>query len=200
MAGPIDFYFDFASPYSYIAANRLEGFPSRNGKKVTWRPILQAALHKQLNEAEQTPQQFAYMQRDAWRTARQQRMPLNWPSAYPVNSIAAARAYYWVEQNYDEDKAIQFALGVFKAYWVTDHNIGDADFILNVAERYGLDSAAMFDGINNQEIMNRLHQMSDVAFQRGILELPTVFVGDEMFGGAHSLDQMERWAQVGGWS
>ena len=127
-------------------------------------------------------------------------MPLNWPSTYPVNSIAAARAYYWVEQNYDEDKAIQFALGVFKAYWVTDHNIGDADFILNVAERYGLDSAAMFDGINNQEIMNRLHQMSDVAFQRGILELPTVFVGDEMFGGAHSLDQMERWAQVGGWS
>ena len=79
-------------------------------------------------------------------------------------ALFAARAYYWVEQNYDEDKAIQFALGVFKAYWVTDHNIGDADFILNVAERYGLDSAAMFDGINNQEIMNQLHQMSDVAF------------------------------------
>lgn len=200
MAGPIDFYFDFGSPYSYIAANKLEGFPSRNGKKVNWRPILQAALHKLWNDPEQPAARFSYLQRDAWRTARQLRMPLNWPSVYPVNSIAAARAYYWVEQTYDEEKALQFALGVFKAYWVTDHNIGDADFILNVAERYGLDSAAMFDGINKQDIKDRLHQMTEVAFQRGALDVPTVFVGDEMFVGAHSIDQMERWAQVGGWS
>lgn len=199
MAGPIDFYFDFGSPYSYIAANKLEGFSSRNGKKVNWRPILQAALHKMWNDPEQSAARFDYLQRDAWRTARQLRMPLNWPSVYPVNSIAAARAYYWVEQTYDEEKALQFALGVFKAYWVTDHNIGDADFILNVAERYRLDSAAMFDGINKQEIKDRLHQMTDVAFQRGALDVPTVFVGDEMFVGAHSIDQMERWAQVGGW-
>ena len=50
MSGPIDFYFEFGNPYSYIAANKLEGFPSRNGKKVNWRPILQLALHKMLEK------------------------------------------------------------------------------------------------------------------------------------------------------
>lgn len=200
MSGPIDFYFEFGNPYSYIAANKLEGFPSRNGKKVNWRPILQLALHKMLEKPPLTPDELAYEQRDAWRTARQLRMPLNWPSTFPVNTIAAARAYYWVEQNYDEEKATQFAVGIFKAYWVTDHNIGDADFVLNVAERYSIDSAAMYTGINEQAIKDRLHQMTDVACQRGVLDTPTVFVGDEMFQGAHSIDQMERWAQVGGWS
>lgn len=200
MSGPIDFYFEFGNPYSYIAANKLEGFPSRNGKKVNWRPILQLALHKMLEKPPLTAAELAYEQRDAWRTARQLRMPLNWPSTFPVNSIAAARAYYWVEQNYDEEKATQFAVGIFKAHWVTDHNIGDADFILNVADRYGIDSAGMYGGINDQAIKDRLHQMTDVAFQRGVLDTPTVFVGDEMFVGAHSIDQMERWAQVGGWT
>ncbi len=200
MSGPIDFYFEFGNPYSYIAANKLEGFPSRNGKKVNWRPILQLALHKMLEKPPLTPAELAYEQRDAWRTARQLRMPLNWPSTFPVNTIAAARAYYWVEQNHDEEKATQFAVGIFKAYWVTDHNIGDADFVLNVAERYSIDSAAMYTGINEQAIKDRLHQMTDVACQRGVLDTPTVFVGDEMFQGAHSIDQMERWAQVGGWS
>jgi 2-hydroxychromene-2-carboxylate isomerase len=200
VSGPIDFYFEFGNPYSYIAANKLEGFPSRNGKKVNWRPILQLALHKMLEKPPLTPAELAYEQRDAWRTARQLRMPLNWPSTFPVNTIAAARAYYWVEQNYDEEKATQFAVGIFKAYWVTDHNIGDADFVLNVAERYSIDSAAMYTGINEQAIKDRLHQMTDVACQRGVLDTPTVFVGDEMFQGAHSIDQMERWAQVGGWS
>ena len=170
MSGPIDFYFEFGNPYSYIAANKLEGFPSRNGKKVNWRPILQLALHKMLEKPPLTAAELAYEQRDAWRTARQLRMPLNWPSTFPVNSIAAARAHYWVEQNYDEEKATQFALGIFKAYWVTDHNIGDADFILNVADRYGIDSAGMYGGINDQAIKDRLHQMTDVAFQRGVLE------------------------------
>ena len=200
MSGPIDFYFEFGNPYSYIAANKLEGFPSRTGTKVNWRPILQLTLHKMLEKPPLTPAELAYEQRDAWRTARQLRMPLNWPSTFPVNTIAAARAYYWVEQNYDEEKATQFAVGIFKAYWVTDHNIGDADFVLNVAERYSIDSAAMYTGINEQAIKDRLHQMTDVACQRGVLDTPTVFVGDEMFQGAHSIDQMERWAQVGGWS
>jgi 2-hydroxychromene-2-carboxylate isomerase len=72
--------------------------------------------------------------------------------------------------------------------------------VLNVAERYSIDSAAMYTGINEQAIKDRLHQMTDVACQRGVLDTPTVFVGDEMFQGAHSIDQMERWAQVGGWS
>ncbi len=200
MAGPIDFYFDFGNPYCLIAANKLEGFPSRNGKKVNWRPILQVALDKMQETPAPSDAQLAYLQRDVWRTARQLRMPLNWPSVYPVNSLAAARAYYWVEQTCDEEKAIQFAMGIFKAYWNTDHNIGDADFVLNVAERYQLDPAAMYSGMNDPAIKDRLQQMTHVACQRGVLGLPAVFVGDELFLGVHSLDQMERWAQVGGWS
>lgn len=200
MAGPIDFYFDFASPYSYIAAGKLEGFPSRNGKQVNWRPILLGALYKMWEAPEIPEHRLAYMKQDAHRSARFHRMALNWPTVFPVNSLAAARAFYWIEQHYDNETAIRFAMGIFKAYWVTDHNIGDADFILNVAERYGIDSAKLFDGINDQAIKDRLHQMTDVACQRGVFGVPTVFIGDEMFWGSERMEQMERWAQIGGWS
>ncbi|MBB5019117.1 2-hydroxychromene-2-carboxylate isomerase [Chitinivorax tropicus] len=198
MSLAIDFYFDFSSPYSYIAANRLDGFDARNGKTLVWRPILTGAIFKLLNNPPQNEPKLAYMMQDAKRCAAYHRMPLNWPSHFPINPLAACRAFYWLYED-KPDVAVQIALALLKAYWVTDHDISDGDYVLDLGERFGIDREYLHEGLNDQNVKDKLRQTTEVAFQRGVFGVPWVFVGDEPFWGQDRLDQMERWVQIGGW-
>lgn len=199
MSHPIDFYFDFGSPYSYIAANRLESFESRNGKPVTWRPILAGAIFKLLNNPPVPDIRHRYMVLDAKRTASFYKMPLNWPSRFPINPLAACRAFYWLYED-NPAQAIQLSLALLKAYWVMDHDISDADYILDLADRYGIERDYLLEGMNDQGVKDKLRQTTEVAYQRGVFGVPFVFVGDEPFWGQDRIDQIERWAQISGWT
>ncbi|MEW9900657.1 2-hydroxychromene-2-carboxylate isomerase [Chitinivorax sp. PXF-14] len=199
MSHPIDFYFDFGSPYSYIAANRLESFESRNGKPVVWRPILAGAIFKLLNNPPEPDVRQRYMVLDAKRTASFHKMPLNWPSRFPINPLAACRAFYWLYED-NPAQAIQLAMALLKAYWVMDHDISDADYILDLADRYGIERDYLLEGMNDQGVKDKLRQATEVAYQRGVFGVPFVFVGDEPFWGQDRIDQIERWAQISGWT
>src|SRR3954464_1662313 len=100
MPSPLDFYFEFASPYGYIASLRIDAIAGAYEREVAWRPImLGAALKLTGGGAHMSlPLKGPYLLRDAPRCARLLDVPLQIPPVMPVNSLAASRAYWWLEQ------------------------------------------------------------------------------------------------------
>ena len=76
----------------------------------------------------------------------------------------------------------------------------DADYILDLADRYGIERDYLLEGMNDQGVKDKLRQTTEVAYQRGVFGVPFVFVGDEPFWGQDRIDQIERWAQISGWT
>ena len=97
MANPIDFYFDFSSPYGYLASTRIDALAARHGRVVRWRPFLIGALYKQLGYMPlEQPGKRAYFLHDVPRSARAMGVALTIPASFPEALIAPARAVYWI--------------------------------------------------------------------------------------------------------
>ena len=100
MSDSIDFYFDFSSPYGYLAAERIDGIASKHGCTVTWRPMLLGAVFQKIGGSPlvDQPLKGPYSRHDMLRSARLHGIVFNVPDNFPVNSIAACRAYYWLAE------------------------------------------------------------------------------------------------------
>ena len=108
MAIPIDFYFDFSSPYGYFASTRIEDIAARHGRAVTWRPILLGAAFKITGgqPLPTIPLKGSYAAHDLARCARLYKVPFKLPTRFPIGATAPARAFYWVG---DRDAALASA-------------------------------------------------------------------------------------------
>ena len=98
MAPPIDFYFEFASPYGYLASTQIEALAARHGRTVVWHPIMLGAAFKETGARPltQTPLKGPYLLHDVPRFARLLGVPLTLPPVMPMNSLAASRACVWL--------------------------------------------------------------------------------------------------------
>ena len=98
MAAPIDFYFDFSSPYGYLASCRIDEVAARHDRKVNWRPFLLGVAFKLTGSGPLTSQgpKGDYALHDFARTARLLGVPFAMPEGFPFASVAAARAFYWL--------------------------------------------------------------------------------------------------------
>ena len=111
----IDFYFDFASPYGFIAAMQIEAIE----RAVRWRPFLLGAVYKTFGQSPlDHPLKRKYViEVDAPRMARQIGRELKIPANFPEHSLPPSRAFYWIEQR-DPAKAVAFAKAVYCRYWL----------------------------------------------------------------------------------
>ncbi len=199
MSEPITFYFDFSSPYSYLASERIDDLAAKYGRKVKWRPIMLGAAFKAsgLPFLVSVPLKGDYSKRDFDRSARFMGVPYRFPPKFPVTTLAAARGYYWLHPQ-DCDKAREFAHAVFRAYWVDGRDIGELPVILQIAGSLGIDVAAYETAIGTQEIKDRLKNETDAAIGQGMFGAPYFMVDGEPFWGADRLPQIEKWLQTGG--
>ena len=126
MSAPIDFYFDFSSPYGYLASEQIEALAARHGRAVMWHAIVLDAQF-QPQGGVKIPLALLrteYARRDCERSAAFLGLPYQTPSPYPVHTEHAARAFQWLsDRNPDEARA--FAHGVFRAYFVDGRNISE---------------------------------------------------------------------------
>ena len=101
MAAPVEFYFDFSSPYGYLASEQIDGLCARHGREVDWRPIMLGVVFKQTGQQPlvDVPLKGDYSKRDMLRTARLWGGPFVMPDAFPFASISAARASYWAKDS-----------------------------------------------------------------------------------------------------
>lgn len=196
---PILFYFDFSSPYSYLASERIDALAERFDRKVQWRPVLLGAIAKSLGTVTLTsqPGQADYSIRDFARSARFMDIPYRHPTVFPISTVAAARAYYWLHGQ-DCALARRFAHEVFRAYFVADRDVSAAGVVLELAAKIGAGSTALEAGMNDPAIKERLRAETDAALAAGVFGVPWIVVDNEPFWGADRLPQIEKWLETGG--
>ena len=187
MKAPIDFYFDFSSPYGYIAAEKIDALAAKHGRSVTWRPMLLGAAFK-LTGATPLPSipiKGEYAKRDFLRSARFHDVPMRIPDLFPINSLSACRAFYSLQ---DEKQRIALARALFHALFVDNVNIGDAENVMRVADSLGLKP-----DLSSPEIKERTKSEVDAAIAKGVFGSPYFVVDGEPFWGIDRFDQLERW-------
>jgi len=200
MTQPIDFYFDFSSPYGYFAANRIEDIAARHGRSVIWRPMLLGAAFKITGgqPLPTIPLKNRYTAHDLARCARLYKLPFKLPSRFPIATTAPARAYYWV---CDRDPALakQLALALYRAYFVEDRDISNPEVTGNVAAKLGIAKDELTQALNDPAVKERLRNEVDAAIERGVFGSPYIVIDGEPFWGADRVDHVERWLHTGGW-
>ncbi len=193
-AGEVDFYFDFSSPYSYLAAESIEDLAARYGHKVNWRPMMLGVIFKTTGSApltEQHPWRASYSVMDFRRSADMSGVPFRYPSRFPQASHNAARVLLWLQENAPE-KARPFALAVFRSLFVHDGDIQSADNLASLGRVLGIDEAGLRAAIQDPGIKQKLAACNESAQARKVFGAPTFFVGTEQFWGHDRMPHLER--------
>jgi len=200
MASPVDFYFDFSSPYGYLGAELIEGVAERQNREITWRPYLMGALFKKLGTQALVfdPVKGAYARRDIVRTAAYLDIPFATPDPFPVHSIAACRVFYWLNDN-DPALARSFALNLMRGFFRDNHNLSEPEVVVAAAAEVGIDQAETAAALKDVAVKERLKREVAAALDRGVFGSPYFIVDDEVFWGTDRIEQLERWLATGGW-
>ncbi|MFV3076422.1 2-hydroxychromene-2-carboxylate isomerase [Niveispirillum fermenti] len=200
MKAPIEFYFDFASPYAYLAATQVEALAARLDRPLHWRAILMGAVLKVTGGVPNLakPLQGDYLRRDVPRCARRLGVPLAHPLPSPFASLAASRAFYWLDAVGGEHSPVALAHAVFNAHWADGRDMAMPENVLDVAAGLGLDRAAVEAGLADPSVKERLRVETEAAIGRGVFGVPYFIVDDEPFWGADRMGELEAWVG-GGW-
>jgi len=200
MAQPVDFYFDFSSPYGYFAATRIDALAARHGRNTAWHPVLLGAIFKLTGQQPLTtiPMKGSYALHDLMRSARWFGVPFRMPGKFPVSSIAPCRAYYWLHGR-DPAAAKALAQALYRAYFAEDRDISSPEVTANVAAKLGHDRDTVLQAINDAAVKERLKAAVDAATERGVFGSPYIVVDGEPFWGSDRLDQIEQWLAKGKW-
>jgi 2-hydroxychromene-2-carboxylate isomerase len=199
MAQPIEFFFDFSSPYGYLASRKIDEIGARHGREVIWKPVLLGAVFKVTGGQPlvSIPMKSDYVARDFVRIAKLLGVDFKMPEKLPFSSIHAVRAFSWMEGR-DPKGARDLAQHLYnKAF--SGHDIASAQAVASAAAEIGIDSAALLAGIESQEVKDRTRAETDSAIARGVFGSPYILVDGEPFWGADRLDQVETWLATGGW-
>jgi 2-hydroxychromene-2-carboxylate isomerase len=200
MSAPLDFYFEFASPYGYLASTQIDTLAARHGRTVAWRPIMLGAAFKETGARPltQTPLKGPYLLHDVPRFARLLGVPLTLPPVMPMNSLAASRACVWLDQD-DPARAKSLAKALLRAHWGEGRDLGAPEAVAEVAAGLDIDRTALLAAVADQRIKDRLKERTQAAIERGVFGSPFIFVDGEPFWGADRLPHVEAWLACGGW-
>ncbi|MGZ5078717.1 MAG: DsbA family protein [Usitatibacter sp.] len=199
-AAPIDFYFEFSSPYGYIASQVVDEFEARVGRPVTWRPMLLGPVFKLTGQPPliEIPMKGAYSKMDFARSARLHKVPYNHPAKFPIGTVAALRAFYWVTDR-DPAQARRLAKALYKAYFVDNVDISAPATVVEVAKSVGVDAAALSAALEDPALKDRAKREVDAAIAVGVFGSPFFVVDGEPFWGVDRMPMVEQWIRTGGW-
>jgi 2-hydroxychromene-2-carboxylate isomerase len=200
MADPVlDFWFDFASTYSYLAAARIRPLAAAGKVQVRFRPFLLGPIFKaqgwdtspfNLYEAK-----GRYMWRDMERLAAELSLPFCRPDPFPQNSLLPARvALVGLAQGWGED----FSIAVYHAQFVEDGRIDELRTLAEILSRLSVDADAALEAAQSDDIKSRLRAEVEAAQRLGVFGAPSFTTGDgELFWGNDRLERALLWAQRG---
>lgn len=178
---PVDFYFDFASPYGFIAAMQME----RLDRPVRWHPFLLGAVYKAVG---QSPLDHRFKRDyvitvDAPRMARQIGLQLKVPAGFPEHALPASRLFYWIDER-DSVGAVRFATSVYRKYWLHGCATSDVTAAVDVAASIGYDRSMIVAAMNAQATKDRLVAANEDAIRQGVFGSPFFVVDGEPFWGS----------------
>jgi 2-hydroxychromene-2-carboxylate isomerase len=200
MPNPIEFYFDFSSPYGYIASEKIDALAAKRGREVSWRPFLLGVAFKTTGGVPlpTIPMKGPYHLRDMLRTAKFLGVAYRHPSVFPIASVAPTRAFYWLDAK-DPKCAKALAQALYRAYFLENIDISKPEETIAACARFGLDAGEARAAINDQAIKDRTKSEVDKAIAAGAFGSPYIIVDGEPFWGSDRLDQIDKWLATGGW-
>ncbi len=139
-----------------------------------------------------------YSTRDLNRIARRMKVAYKTPSKFPIATVAACRAFYWLAAQ-DVNAAKKLAKSLFRAYFEKDKLISDPAIVIQIADENGIDTKELSSALEDEKIKIKLRQVNDEAIKRGVFGSPFFIVGNEPFWGHDRLETVEAWAKTGGW-
>jgi 2-hydroxychromene-2-carboxylate isomerase len=186
MTGPT-FYYDFNSPYAYLAAHRVDDvLPVR----ARWEPIAFGALLRQIGKVPWSLQPGPERERrlrECEQRADALGLPLHWPAGWPDGnySILVLRAALVAA---GQSRLREFSLAAFRRGLGEGGDLRDLDTVRACAHEAGIDPDAVARAVEQPDVKQRLRDATDAAIARGVTGVPTVAVGDELFWGDDRLE------------
>ena len=186
MTKSLDFYFDFISPYSYLAYQKIKSLKRYNEILINYKPMLLGGLH---NLGGITPPAFnerklKNMKNDCELIAKKNKIQFIWNIKFPLNSLYLMRGYLVIDEKIKKD---YFEL-CFDAYWRDNIDISDENNLNIILDSLKVDKKEFIKNIQNVSIKEKLKQLTQIAFDKDIFGAPTFVVNKKIFWGQDRLD------------
>jgi 2-hydroxychromene-2-carboxylate isomerase len=181
----VEFYFDYASPFAYVANEILE--KKLPGAKIVYKPTYLRGLEIFRERVPYTLRKMAYMSKDLLRITTREGIPHSQPSVFPVNGIHALRGALWCQDHAPELFA-EYHRTLFRATWADDKNVSDKAVVVEIATSLKIDRDAFVSGIGDARLKERLREDTAAAEEKGIFGVPSFIVDGELYWGQDRMD------------
>ena len=184
MTKQIDFYFDFISPYTYLAYKKIQSLPK--DIKIKYKPVLLGALHnlEGITAPAFIKPKLKHMISDCDLIANKNKSNFIWNSKFPINSLSVMRGYLFINA---ENRELYMNV-MFDAYWKDNLDISNEKILKNLLEKCKINSIKFFDGIKDLKIKDELRSITQEAHDKGIFGAPTFVVNNKIFWGQDRLE------------
>jgi 2-hydroxychromene-2-carboxylate isomerase len=183
------FYFDLGSPYAYLAAERVNTvFTAVGAEPPEWQPILLGGLFKRFGRDSWAngPGRDEGLRECERRAQAYGLPPLRWPEPFPGNTLLAMRAATFAKEI---GRTVAFSLAAFRQAFAAGRDLSEADNVLLAAAAAEIHPRALLGAIERDAIKVRLREATDRAGDLGVVGVPTVVVGEEVFWGDDRLEE-----------
>ncbi len=186
MTKSVDFYFDFISPYSFLAYKKIKLLNKNNEININYKPILLGGLHKlgDITAPAFNERKMKNMKNDCELVARKNFIEFKWNDNFPINSLGLMRGYLVVDIKLKK----KFFDLCFDAYWKNNIDLSDNKNFENILDNCSINKDSFFVEIQDQKVKEKLKQLTNEAFKKNIFGAPTFIVNNKIFWGQDRLD------------
>ena len=185
MTKSIDFYFDFISPYSYLAHKKIKVFKEK-GIGFNYKPILVGGLHnlQGITAPAFIKPKLNHMIQDCNLFSKKDNLNFIWNSNFPINSLSLMRGYLFVENNKKES----YLDIMFDGYWKDNLDISKEENLIKLLKKCNIDENVFLEGIKDSKIKDELKSVTKEAHDKDIFGAPTFVVNGKIFWGQDRLE------------
>ena len=186
MTKSIDFYFDFISPYSYLAYKKIKSLNDLNNYKIIYKPILLGGLHNLggITAPAFNIRKMKNMKNDCELIAKKNKIIFKWNDKFPINSLYLMRGYLVLSEKLKE----KYFEVCFDNYWKNNTDISTEENIHKILDLCSINKTDFFKNINDKKIKDQLRELTNFAFQKDIFGAPTFVVNNKIFWGQDRLE------------
>ena len=186
MTKSIDFYFDFISPYSYLAYKKIKSLNDLNDYKIIYKPILLGGLHNLggITAPAFNVRKMKNMKNDCELIAKKNKIIFKWNDKFPINSLYLMRGYLVLSEKLKE----KYFEVCFDNYWKENTDISSEESIHKILDLCSINKTNFFKNINDKKIKDQLKELTNLAFQKDIFGAPTFVVNNKIFWGQDRLE------------
>ncbi len=186
MTKSIDFYFDFISPYSYLAYKKIKSLNDLNDYKIIYKPILLGGLHNLggITAPAFNVRKMKNMKNDCELIAKKNKIIFKCNDKFPINSLYLMRGYLVLSEKLKE----KYFEVCFDNYWKENTDISSEENIHKILDLCSINKTDFFKNINDKKIKDQLKELTNLAFQKDIFGAPTFVVNNKIFWGQDRLE------------